>query len=176
MGKIDWNKKFTQLQADFIEVTRHDLAVELKKFDKNSADFQTKITHFSQVVTRLEAIDVEKHFEKLQKTLSDIFGAVNSINATFNNVVQTLTGIVQAVASLQNKSEANFKELKKLVENTKETLEYHLVAQDKQMITNFKLLERKNDLLHKELKTIKIISLAGLVIAIVATVLVVILR
>ena len=61
----DFTKLFQDLQKSFIDQTRKDLAVELKKFDDKSTDLQTKIDDLRKQVERLERIDLEKHFDKL---------------------------------------------------------------------------------------------------------------
>ncbi|WP_332914608.1 hypothetical protein [Algoriphagus boritolerans] len=63
----DFTKLFQDLQKSFIDQTRKDLAIELKKFDDKSTDLQTKIDELRKQVERLERIDLEKHFDKLQK-------------------------------------------------------------------------------------------------------------
>ena len=94
-------------------------------------------------VERLEAIDLEKHFDKLQKTLSEIFGAINAINLTLTNIVQTLTGIVQTLGNIQTTLDTNHKEAKQLINNFSESTEKHLNDIDKQATKNVELLETK---------------------------------
>jgi ABC-type transporter Mla subunit MlaD len=169
----DFTKLFQDLQKSFIDQTRKELAIELKKFDDKSTDLQTKIDELKKQVERLEKIDLEKHFDKLQKTLAEIFTAINAINLTLTNVVQTLTGIVQTLGSIQTTLDTNHKEAKQLLNNFSETTEKHLADIDKQATKNVELLESKiktlseqNELLKKEVKTNRIIQIVGFVIAI----------
>ena len=169
----DFTKLFQDLQKSFIDQTRKDLAIELKKFDDKSTDLQTKIDELKKQVERLEKIDLEKHFDKLQKTLAEIFTAINAINLTLTNVVQTLTGIVQTLGNIQTTLDTNHKEAKQLLNNFSETTEKHLTDIDKQAIKNVELLESKieilsqqNELLKKEVKTNRIIQIVGFVMAI----------
>jgi peptidoglycan hydrolase CwlO-like protein len=53
-------------------------------------DMQTKIDELMKQIQRLERIDLEKHFDKLQKTLSENSGAINAINLYLTNITQTL--------------------------------------------------------------------------------------
>ena len=39
--------------------------------EKKSKDMQTKIDELKKQIQRLERIDLEKHFDKLQKTVSE---------------------------------------------------------------------------------------------------------
>lgn len=170
----DFTKLFQDLQKSFIDQTRKDLAIELKKFDDKSTDLQTKIDELREQVERLERIDLEKHFDKLQKTLSEIFGAINAINLTLTNIVQTLTGIVQTLGNIQTTLDANHKEAKQLLNSFSESTEKHLNDIDKQASKNVELLETKikslseqNELLKKEVKTNRIIQMIGFVIVII---------
>lgn len=167
----DFTKLFQDLQKSFIDQTRKDLAIELKKFDDKSTDLQAKIDDLRKQVERLERIDLEKHFDKLQKTLSEIFGAINAINLTLTNIVQTLTGIVQTLGNIQTTLDTNHKEAKQLINNFSESTEKHLNDIDKQATKNVELLETKikslseqNELLKKEVKTNRIIQMIGFVI------------
>ena len=169
----DFTKLFQDLQKSFIDQTRTDLAIELKKFDDKSTDLQTKIDELRKQVERLERIDLEKHFDKLQKTLSEIFGAINAINLTLTNIVQTLTGIVQTLGNIQTTLDTNHKEAKQLLNSFSESTEKHLNDIDKQASKNVELLETKikslseqNELLKKEVKTNRIIQMIGFVIVI----------
>lgn len=169
----DFTKLFQDLQRSFIDQTRKDLAIELKKFDDKSTDLQTKIDELRKQVDRLEKIDLEKHFDKLQKTLAEIFGAINAINQTLTNVVQTLTGIVQTLGNIQTTLDTNHKEAKQLLNSFSESTKKYLTDIEKQASKNMELLETKiksltdqNDLLKKEIKTNRIFQIIGFVIAI----------
>lgn len=167
----DFTKLFKDLQKVFIDQTRADLATELKRFEEKSKDLQTKIDELKKQIERLEKIDLEKHFDRLQKTLSEIFGAINAINLTLTNIVQTLTGIVQSLGTIQTTLDTNHKEAKQLLTSFSETTEKHLTNQDNQATKNVELLESKlksvseqYELLRKEVKTNKIIQIVGLTI------------
>jgi ABC-type transporter Mla subunit MlaD len=167
----DFTKMFKDLQKVFIEQTRADLAIELKRFEEKSIDLQTKIDELKKQIERLEKIDLEKHFDKLQKTLAEIFGAINSINLTLTTIIQTLTGIIQSLGTIQTTLETNHKEAKQLLTSFSETTEKHLTNQDNQATKNVEILESKlksvseqNELLRKEVKMNRIIQIVGLTI------------
>jgi len=173
----DFSKLFKDLQKVFIDQTRADLATELKRFEEKTKDLQTKIDELKKQIERLEQIDLEKHFDKLQRTLSDIFGAVNAINLTLTNIFQTLTGLVQTLGNIQITIETNHKEAKQLLNNFSETTEKHLTDQDNQAAKNLELLEIKmislseqNELLKKEVKTnikIQIVGFLAIIIILI---------
>jgi len=170
----DFTKLFKDLQKIFIDQTRDDLAKELKRFEEKAINLQTKIDDLKTQTERLEKVDLDKHFDKLQKTLSEIFGAVNAINSTLTNFIQTLTGIVQTLGTIQTSLDTNHKETKQTLKNLGEVSEKHLAEQDKQVSKNFELLEGKlksvseqNELLKKEVKTNRIIQIVGLTITLI---------
>lgn len=170
----DFTKLFQDLQKSFIDQTRKDLATELKKFDDKSTDLQTKIDELRKQVERLEKIDLEKHFDKLQKTLSEIFGAINAINITLTAITQTLNSIVQSLGAIQNTIDTNHKETKQVISSFSDATTKHLSNQDSEAKRNTELLESKikslaeqNDLLKKEVKTNRIIQIVGLTIILI---------
>jgi len=170
----DFTKLFKDLQKVFIDQTRADLATELKRFEDKSKDLQTKIDELKKQIERIEKIDLEKHFDKLQKTLAEIFGAINAINLTLTNIIPTLTGIVQSLGNIQTTLDTNHKEAKQLLNSFNERTEKHLSDQDKQATKNLELLEsnmkslfEQNELLKKEVKTNRIIQIVGLTIILI---------
>lgn len=174
ISNVNFTGLFEDLQKKFIDQTRADLATELNRFEEKSKDLQTKIDDLKKQINRLEKIDLEKHFDKLQKTLAEIFGAINAINLTLTTIIQTLTGIVQSLGTIQTAIETNHKEAKKLLNTFSEVTEKHLTEQDKQATKNVELLESKikslseqNELLKKEVKTNRIIQVVGLTIILI---------
>jgi ABC-type transporter Mla subunit MlaD len=170
----DFSKQFKELQKDFIEQARADIATELRLFDEKLKDWQTKIEELKMQIDRLEKIDLEKHFDKLQKTLAEIFGAINAINLTLTNIVQTLTSIVQSLGTIQTSLETNHKEAKQHLTSFSDTIAKHLTDQSNQAIKNMELLEikmkslqKQNDLLMKDVMTNRIIQIAGTTIMII---------
>lgn len=177
----DYKKLFNELQKDFIDQTRKDLAGELEKFDNKSKDLQIEIDRLKKQVVRLENIDLEKHFDKLQKTLSEIFGAINSINLTLTTITQTINNIAQSLGEINNAIDTNHKETKQIIGLFSAATEKHLKDQDKQSTKNNELLENKinslaeqNELLRKAVKTNRIIQLIGVVVIIIILIYVVI--
>ncbi len=131
---------FKDLQKVFIEQTKKDVDIELKKIGEKTTEFQTKITSFGGEIDRLEKVDLEKGFDKLQKTLSDIFGSINSINQTLTVVTQTLNDIVQSLGVIQTSSETNHKEIKQNIDILSESTAKHLAKQDHEAKSNYRCL------------------------------------
>ncbi len=177
----DFKNLFKELQKEFIDKTKEDLEVELKKFDEKSKDVQNKINNLNKIIERLEKIDLEKHFAKLQKTLSEIFEAINSINLTLTTITQALNSIVQSLGEIKNAIDTNHKETKQIISSFSAATEKHLKDQDKQSTRNNELVENKlislaeqNELLRKSVKTNRIIQLIGIAVVIIILVYVVI--
>ncbi|MDR0605839.1 MAG: hypothetical protein LBG80_16215 [Bacteroidales bacterium] len=149
----DFNKSFQKLQDTFIEQTKKDIAKELIKFDEKLKILQTKIEALKVQVERLERIDLEKHFNVLQKNLSDIFGSISSINLILTNIIQTLHNISQSLGDIQTSIDNNQKEIKQYIEQYHSDIEKHLENQDKKVsIIKDKIdfLEIQNNSLRKE--------------------------
>ncbi len=169
----DLTKLFNDLQKVFIEKTKKDIETELKKIGEKTSDFQTKINSFEGEINRLEKVDLEKHFEKLQKTLSDIFGAINAINLTLTGLTSSLNSVIQTLGQIQKSIDDNFKETNKLISTFGNETNNHLNQQDKKSDTEFEILKKElanlaeqNIDLEKEIKMNRIIQIVGLVITI----------
>lgn len=166
-------KLFQDLQKSFIDQTRKDLAIELKKFDDKSTDLQTKIEELSKQVKLLEKIDLEKHFDKLQKTLAEIYGSINAINITLTNIFQSLTGIVQTLGNIQSTLDTNHNETKQLLKSLSDSTDQYLIKIDNQaekldlLKDKIKSLSEQNDLLKKEVELNRYFQIAGIVISII---------
>ena len=171
--KTDFYKLFEDLQTIFIEKSRKDLAIELDRLEEKSKNIQIKIDYLDQIIKRLEAIDLEKHFDKLQKTLSEIFGAINTINRTLLEIIQKLPGILQLLGTIQTNIDTNHNQTKQLLSSYNQIIKGHLIDQDNQATKNFELLERKinsvidqNILIRKEGKSSRIILIIGFTVII----------
>ncbi len=182
----DFTKLFKDLQQVFIDRTRKDLEVELKRFEEKSKDIQSKIDDLKKQVGRLESIDLEKHFSNHQKILSEIFVAINAINLTLTGIIQTLNNIIQSLGTIQVVLKSGFEETNsnikrgfgKVSESIYESNEKiisnlvsHINAKSKEIEKHFesqdeklKSLSGQNDNLKKEVKTNRIIQIIGLTI------------
>jgi len=167
--KTDFVKLFESLQKTFIEQTRIDLKPLLKELDDKSTDLQTKIDELAKQVKRLEKIDLEKHFDNLQKTLSGIFDAINSINLTLIGISQSLHTVSTTLGTIQTTVTANHLEIKELIKRNINETEIHLSAQDSYAKSQTELLEVKikevaaqNEFMKKEMRMNRIIQIAGI--------------
>lgn len=124
---------------------------KLSELSDSIKDFQARIVELKKQVGRIENIDFEAYFDRLQKTLSDIFNAINSTNLTLTTMTQTLTSISQSFGAIQSAIETNFKETKRIIEIQE---------------NNFKTFSNQNDLVKKEIKINRVIQSIGLAIVI----------
>jgi predicted nucleic acid-binding Zn-ribbon protein len=159
----DFNKLFTELQKTFIDQTTEDLEKELKRFEDNSIELQNEINNLGQQVERIESVDLVHHFDLLQKTLAEIFGAINTINVSLTNIIQTFTIIVQSLGNIQNsvdtyhiKTSNQLEDVSNEVKNNSELIEKEI---------NKLLLQ--NELLRKEIKTNNLLSFIGIGLTII---------
>ena len=169
----DFEALFKKLQKAFIEQTQKDVAVELGKMSEKTTDFQTKIDSFGGEINRLEKVDLEKHFDKLQKTLSDIFGAINTINLTLIGLITSLNLVLQTLGQVQKAIEYNSEETNKLINALSKETDNHLNQQDIKNNTDFEYLKqeianlsKQNIAVNKEIKTNKITQIIGFVVII----------
>lgn len=167
----DFEELFKSLQIVFIEQTRKDLEIELKKIDEKTILFQDRINEFRAQIERLEKIDLEKHFDRLQKTLSEIYAAISSINLTLTALTQSLAEIAQQISSIQNLINKNHRDLKDSVSEVELKIIKHLGSQDiktQELGERFEFMIKEmtiaNTTIKKDLKIWKIITIAGFII------------
>lgn len=191
LRKIDLVADFERLRKDFLTKATTELSKELNKVDG-------KVAQFDPPLKRLEAVDLDTHFDKLQKTLSDIFGAINAINLTFTQITQTLVSIQKSVndgfsdtkKSLSNQDTQLESLLKKTDEqevkisdgfiSVKETVSKHLSKQDTRLELLLKKIDeqevrltelsKNNKQLIDKIKNISLIQIVGFVIIIITMV------
>lgn len=169
----DFKELFRGLQSELIDKARNDIAIELKKFENKSVLLQDKINTLHRETDRLSAIDLEKHFDKHLKSLSDIFGAVNAINLTLTSITQNLNTISQGIGTVQTSIEEGNKKTASDLASLKTDLHQHLKLQGEETRNSFQLLEtqlqsvtEQNERLHKQQKTNVIILVVGMIIII----------
>jgi len=143
LESIDFSLQFKDLQKEFINKTRINLKVELKRFENKTDIFQSHIDNLKNQIERLENIDLEEYFDKLQKTLSQIFGAINSINLTLTDLTKNLTSITQSVGNIETTINKNQQEVTSLIDSYSKQTINHLSNQDKEAKANVELLTNK---------------------------------
>jgi len=84
---------FIEIQGftDTIGLEEWKAEIEITSGKEKSKEMEVKIDELKKQIQRLERIDLEKHFDKLQKTLSKNSGAINAINLYLTSITQMLT-------------------------------------------------------------------------------------
>ncbi len=169
----DFTSLFDDLQKVFILKTKADIEIELQKFDEKVKSFLPIIASLKNEIERLEAIDLEEHFNKHQKTLADISGAVNSINLTLTSITQGFSSIAQSISYVESSITSNFKETNQQITSFNKNLSEQLGKLNENSSRNNKVVDEKlsalskeNELLKKEIKTNRIIQIIGFIIVI----------
>ena len=180
--QVDLEQSFDNLQKIFIEKTRDDLELELTKIDAKTNELQNKITEFENEINRLKEVDLEKHFEKHQKTLADVFNAINNINISLTGITSSLNTInrglgenqeatIKAAKDIKDVLDQKFEATQKSVKDFKEIVEHHLHEQDKKRINESQSIRAEidklagqNALLQKETKKNRWILIVGIVV------------
>ena len=170
----DYSNTLGVATKNYLDGNNTLFTTRLSEFREKTKEFQNQLDGLKRQIEQLEKIDLEKNFDKLQKTLTEIFGAINAINLTLTNIIQTITGIVQSLGTIQTTLDTNHKEVRQLLNTFSEATEKHLADQDKQATKNVELLDSKikslseqNELLRKEVKTNRIIQIVGLTIILI---------
>ena len=148
-----------------------------KNLTKLHSDVQyldEQIVIFEKEVNRLKDTDLEKHFEKHQKTLSDIFQAINSINLQIGTVTSSLNrledSINNAKKAIVKRLDEQDENIKQHFENAKEDIFEQL---DKQEILIQQLnseIAKANELLsdnQKQISVNRIINVVSFVVIVV---------
>jgi uncharacterized phage infection (PIP) family protein YhgE len=148
---------------------------KLKELSSQTKLLQIDIDELKTQVERLEKIDLETHFNTLQKTLSETF---EKIDTGLSRITQNLDKINQSLNTIQTNISANHQETQSQLTNFKNNAETHLDSQDKNLLSfseetkkhldnqdkelstitsKLNLLEEQNNLLKKEIKKNRII-------------------
>ena len=146
---------------------------------------QVKIDDLKMLITRLETIDLEKHFDRHQEMLSKVFGTINSLNLTFSGLAQILIEIRQGFGNMQNSIDATQNEiltginqLDVVLGSTNEIIDESNVAIYSYINNLQKIILNRMDTVHEEntqkidalrkgIKTNRIIQICGILVLLV---------
>ena len=157
LENVDLVGKFNVLEDKFLKNATQQISSELLKIDEKNSVFQTHLHQFDKEIQRLAAIDLESHFNKHQKMLSEIFNAISSINILLTGVTQSLNTLLQYIGDVKVSIRDNHNDLKLDIEENRKKSEANFVF----LQTELQIIERQNSLLKKEIGLHKIISMAG---------------
>jgi hypothetical protein len=86
----DFAGHFKTLQQEIAEQVKADLRKEIEGVSTATGELGSTNEAFRQEVQRFSEVDLEAHFNRHQKLLSDVFNAINSINSLLSTNMQTL--------------------------------------------------------------------------------------
>ena len=115
----DFAAHFKMLQEEVALQVKTDLQQEVKGVKLATSDLDATNDAFKQEVTRLGKVDLDMHFNRHQKMLSDVFNAINSINSLLSTSTQTLVLLQTGQAEVRRVVEEQHKVvLAKIVDNS----------------------------------------------------------
>ena len=127
------------------------------------SDLSKHTVNLSNEIDKLSKIDLEKHFEKHQETLSKIFGAISSINLTLSGVTQHLTTINQSLGNI----DTNQKAIHDVTVSTKTSVLNLLDEHHQTMLGEIKAVQDENiqtlAKIRKGIKVNRLIFISGMV-------------
>jgi hypothetical protein len=107
----DFASHFKTLQQEIAEEVKSDLRKEIEGVSTATGELGTTNEAFRQEIQRLHEVDLEAHFNRHQKMLSDVFNAINSINSLLSTNTQTLVQLQAGQGEVQSTLEVQHKEL-----------------------------------------------------------------
>jgi uncharacterized coiled-coil protein SlyX len=115
---------------------------------------------------RLENLDFKEPFDKFQKTLSDIFGAINTVNSSMTEIHQSMNKIVKSNDDILSEVENLKKELSNKILNQSDEIKKINMHVSKSID---KVLSSNNQVTDKigEVRTILIIGLVMITILLI---------
>ena len=119
IDQIDFRKRFENANSEFFQNLEKVSRDKIDQFDIVKDDLNSITENFKSEVERLQSIDLENHFNKHDKRLSDIFGGVNNINSSlliisnqtqlFQDKISGLDQKLQIIEKNISENEKNFK-------------------------------------------------------------------
>lgn len=169
--EVDFKVLFKDLETNFLENSKVEIAKELKKFEEKTNNFQNKIDDLGKEITRLSKIDLEEHFNKHQSKLSEVFISVNGINGVMTTISQNINKIIQNFGEIEQTLSKNQKEINKgfdALTQSQEKTTNDLLNKIKESDTKLEAIVSQNELLKKELDFNKKLNFAIIVLVIIS--------
>ena len=182
--EFDFIKSFQSIEQEVVKTFEKDLSEKLAVIDSKSQNLQEKVDDMQKQIVRFESIDLEAHFAKHQKTLSEIFTAINAVNLTLTNITQSLTTITQGLGTISvaiesckteifdklekisNVIDTSKKEIISKQNDFKNELNTRLNNIESDLKNKFSEIENQNTTLLKSLKNNRLILICSIVVVI----------
>lgn len=169
--EVDFKVLFKDLETNFLENSKVEIAKELKKFEEKTINFQNKIDDLGKEITRLSKIDLEEHFNKHQSKLSEVFISVNGINGVMTTISQNINKIIQNFGEIEQTLSKNQKEINKGFDALTESQEKKtndLLNKIKESDNKLDVIVSQNELLKKELDFNKKLNFAIIILVVIS--------
>ena len=146
---------YEESYADFLKNLNLSIEQKIQLFDDTKFALDNIHKNLEKEVTRLSKVNLEEHFNKHDKRLSEIFGATNNINSSLLNVAnQTLV----------------FQEKLTAVEHKFSQLENKITEQDKVITAELKSIKEQHSLILKKQNSTFLILAVLITVAVFTTI------
>lgn len=172
IDKIDFKEKFENANEQFFTNVTEQVTEKINLFDKARVSYEDSYASFLDKLTlsieqkihlfgelksgldathqnlegeveRIHKVDLEEHFNKHEKRLSDIFGATNNINSSLLAISNQTVIFQEKLFSLEQKVgevNKNIADLQSLISNDMKTVKSSQELLVKKQDSNFKIL------------------------------------
>jgi chromosome segregation ATPase len=170
----NFDTKFEKLQAKFLEDSKKTISSELQKIDTPISVLNKEIKRFEIEIQRLESIDLENHFAKHQKTLSEVFSALSSVNLTLTKISQNfslqadqVTSLVRIVQQSQNDLTRSLDSQHKIINELKQAVEESEATVLSEIQNTRSKIFQQNLALEKSININRYIFIGGVVLVLI---------
>ena len=127
IDEIDFRRRFENANEDFFIKLNSSVEEKINLFDETKFALDAIHKNLQEEVTKLQNVNLEEHFNKHDKRLSDIFGATNNINSSLLNIAnqtlvfqEKLTSVEQKLSHLESKISDDNKVIMAVLKSIKE--------------------------------------------------------
>lgn len=135
IDEIDFRKRFENANTDYFQNLEKISNEKLNQFDHVKTELNTAGQNITGEVDRLKLVDLESHFNKHDKRLSDVFGGINNINSSLLNTSNQLLLFQEKMTTMEQKLQ--------LIENKISEQERNLLYEIKSITENQNITLKK---------------------------------
>ncbi len=143
IDQINFTDKFQQSKDAYFDELTKITEEKINGFNGSAEALRTVKNDFEGEVSRLTAVDLEAHFNKHSKRLSDIFGATNNINSSLLTISNQTMVFQERLSSLEQKNaeiKSTITELQSALQNEIKALKFSQDALLQKQNSNFTIL------------------------------------
>lgn len=155
IDEIDFRRRFENANTDYFKNLEKISIEKLNQFDEVKNNLSATNQYFTVEVDRLKTVNLEDHFNKHDKRLADIFGAVNNINTSLLNISNQTMFFQEKLSNIDLKLQ---------------TVENRLSEQEKNLLFELNTIKKSQLLTVKKHNSNFTILTVLIVVAILATI------